>query len=383
LASGINDVATRAGVSVATVSRALRGLPNVAPSTRRRVLDAARELDYVADPHASRLAAGRTRTVGMVVPYITQWFFTQVVSGAEAVLAAAGYDILLYNVGGSAGRDRFLATLPFRKRVDGIIVIDLPLDAAAQDLLATLGTPVVMVGVPSRIFPTVTIDNVAAGVAATRHLANLGHERIGLVSSLPDDPLGFAAPIERRRGYLRVLAERGLDLRPELDVPGGFSMSGGAEAMAALLSVAAPPTAVFAESDEMAIGALKTIRDAGLRVPEDLSVIGFDDHAMAEFVGLTTVAQPVVEQGEVAAQLFLDRLTSGGASPPPAVELPTKLRVRATTGPPGGPSGLVAPGLKTLAPSCRPADDRAAHPVPDHELTDGPPQHHGPPRPRG
>lgn len=332
MSASIQDVAAMASVSVATVSRALRGLPNVAPSTRTRVLEAADALRYVADPHASRLAAGRTCTVGIVVPMFTQWFFTQVVSGAEAVLAAAGYDVLLYNVGGPEGRDRFLSTLPFRKRVDGIIVIDLPLDAAEQGVLAALDLPVVLVGISSDIFASVTIDNVAAGVAATRHLANLGHARIGLISSLPDDPLAFTVPIERRRGYQLALRASGLDVRPELDVPGGFSLQGGAEAMAQLLSTDRPPTAVFAESDEMAIGALKTLRDAGLRVPDDVSVVGIDDHDMAEFVGLTTVAQPVVEQGEVAAQLFLEAV-AGDRDGVPHVQLPTKLRVRATTGP--------------------------------------------------
>lgn len=333
MAATISDVAVRAGVSLATVSRALRGLPNVAPSTRARVLEAAEALDYVADPYASRLAAGRTRTVGIVVPLFTQWYFTQVVSGVEAVLAAAGYDVLLYNVGGSAGRDRFLETLPFRKRVDGIIVIDLPVDPEEQQVLAGSGGPVVLVGVPSEQLSTVHIDNVAAGAAATRHLVNLGHEHIALIANLPDDPLDFTAPLERRRGYQEALRERELPIRPELDVPGGFSLHGGAEAMAQLLATEDPPTAVFAESDEMAIGALKTIGDSGLRVPEDLSVIGLDDHDMAEFVGLTTVAQPVLSLGEAAAQILLEQLEDATAGDPRHVLLPTKLKVRQTTGP--------------------------------------------------
>lgn len=333
MTASIQDVAVRAGVSVATVSRALRGLPNVAPSTRTRVIEAAQDLQYVADPHASRLAAGRTRTVGIIIPMFTQWFFTQVVSGADAVLAAAGYDVLLYNVGGPEGRDRFLATQPFRKRVDGIIVIDLPLAEQEQATLQRLDLPVVLVGIASSRFPTVTIDNVAAGVIATRHLVNLGHERIGLISGLPDDPLAFTAPIDRRTGYRQVLEAAGLEVRAELDVPGNFSLKGGAEAMAQLLATDRPPTAVFAESDEMAIGALKTIRDSGLRIPEDLSVVGIDDHDMSEFVGLTTVAQPVVEQGELAGQLFLDALGGTPEGGPPHIELPTRLRVRSTTGP--------------------------------------------------
>jgi LacI family transcriptional regulator, repressor for deo operon, udp, cdd, tsx, nupC, and nupG len=330
--ASIGDVAARAGVSVATVSRALRGLPNVAPSTRERVLAAAQELRYVADPYAARLAAGRTKSIGMVVPLYTQWFFTQVVAGAEAVLTAAGYEVLLYNIGGVEGRKRFLAEQPFRKRVDGLICVDLPMAEADEEALKAAETPIVLVGTRSTHFSTVTIDNHAAAMVATRHLANLGHVRIGLISNLADDPLGFPAPLERRSGYRQVLADYELEPQPELDVSGNFSIHGGAEAMAQLLAAQRPPTAVFAESDEMAFGALKTIRDAGLSVPGDVSVIGFDDHDLAEFSGLTTIAQPVVGQGETAGELLLRQLDDGE----PGVthrELPTKLIVRSTTGP--------------------------------------------------
>lgn len=335
MAASIGDVAARAGVSVATVSRALRGLPNVAPSTRNRVLAAAAALHYVADPNASRLAAGKTRTIGIVVPLFTQWFFTQVVAGAEGVLAASGHDLLLYSVGGHEGQERFLDRLPFRKRVDGLVMIDVPLTEAQQDRLASAETPVVLVGVRSSRFPTVTIDNEAAATTATRHLLNLGHRRIGLISGVPDDPLHTPTPLERRIGYRRALAEAGVELRPDLDVSGNFSMQGGAEAMAQLLAVDRPPTAVFSQSDEMAIGALRTIRDAGLDVPGDVSVVGFDDHEAARYVGLTTIHQAVMAHGEVAAELLVGRLRDGcdDGSDPTHVVMSTKLVVRATTGP--------------------------------------------------
>lgn len=331
MAASIADVARLAGVSVATVSRALRGLPNVAPSTRQRVLDAAADLRYVADPYASRLAAGRTKTVAVVVPVFTQWYFTQVVAGVEAVLAAAGYDLLLYNVTGPAGRARFLDELPFRKRVDGVILIDLWWTDADQGALADAGVPVVAVGTPSARSASVTIDNVAAAMAATRHLTELGHERIGLISHLPGDPIASPVPFERREGYQRVLRAAGLAVRPELDVPGNFSPQGGAEAMAQLLAVEQPPTAVFAESDEMAIGALKMVTDNGLSAPGDVSVIGFDDHELARYWDLTTVAQPVVEQGEMAATLLIEHLAGLHRDGPPRVVLPTRLEIRGTT----------------------------------------------------
>ena len=335
MTASISDVAARAGVSVATVSRALRGLPNVAPSTRERVLRAAEALEYVADPNATRLATGQTRAIGMVVPLFTQWFFTQCVAGAEAVLTAAGYDVLLYNVSGADSRERFLDDMPFRKRVDGIIVIDLPLADAELERLGASGVPIVTVGLRTERFPAVSIDNVGAAEEACRHLVELDHERIGLISNLPDDPLQFTAPLERRQGYQATLLAHGIPIYPELDVPGNFSMQGGAEAIEHLLDLDDPPTAVFAESDEMAIGALKALKDRGVAVPDEFSVVGFDDHDMAEYVGLTTVFQPVVAQGEVAADLLLEQMhldKEEQERTAPNVVMPTRLVVRSTTG---------------------------------------------------
>jgi LacI family repressor for deo operon, udp, cdd, tsx, nupC, and nupG len=334
VSASIGDVAQLAGVSVATVSRAIRGLPNVSPATRDRVLKAAADLQYVAHPHASRLAAGRTMTVGMVVPLLTQWFFTQVVAGAEGVLAASGYDVLLYGVPNSESMRRFIDDAPFSKRVDGLILVDLPLCDGEIARMCDRG-PVVTVGVGSQCAPSVTIDNVEAGVTATRHLVNLGHRRIGLISHLPPQALDFMAPVHRREGYERVLRDAGIEVREDLIVPGNFALQGGAEAMARLLSVDRPPTAVFAESDEMAIGALKTVRDAGLQVPGDVSIVGFDDHDMAAYMDLTTIAQPAIQQGEAAATLLLDCMRGGvdAAGEITTVVMPTRLVVRATTGP--------------------------------------------------
>jgi LacI family repressor for deo operon, udp, cdd, tsx, nupC, and nupG len=334
VSAGIGDVARLAGVSVATVSRAIRGLPNVSPATRDRVLRAAAELQYVAHPHASRLAAGRTMTIGMAVPLLTQWFFTQVIAGAEGVLASNGYDVLLFGVSDATSMRRFVDDLPLSKRVDGLICVDLPLSAKQVAALRERG-PVVTVGVRTPHAPSVTIDNVEAAATATRHLVNLGHRRIALLCHLPPQALDFTAPLQRREGYERVLREAGIELRRELIAPGNFTLAGGAEAMAQLLTVDRPPTAVFAESDEMAIGALKTVRDAGLQVPGDISIVGFDDHDMAAYTDLTTVAQPAMQQGETAAGLLLEVIGGNGASGEPVtnVVLPTKMVVRATTGP--------------------------------------------------
>lgn len=337
----IDDVARRAQVSVATVSRALRGLPNVAPSTRQRVLLAAQELRYVADPSASRLAGGRTQTVGLVVPMLGQWFYTAFYAGVEGVLAAAGYDLQPFALSGRDGLDRFVATLPFRKRVDGLLLVDVPLDPEQLGRVVGAGTRTVTVGMRAPNAPSLEVDNVGAARLAVGHLTGLGHLRIALIGGADDDPFRFSVPVERTAGYLEALSAAGIERDPALTVPGNFSLEGGAEAMHRLLTLPDPPTAVFACSDEMAIGAMQVARDAGLRVPEDLSIVGFDDHDVSEYLGLTTVRQDVGGQGECAAKLLLDLVASDGgpAAEPRQLVQPTRLVVRRTTAPP--PAGTV------------------------------------------
>ncbi len=328
----IEDVALRAGVSVATVSRALRNLPNVAPSTREKVRRVAGELDYRVDPHASRLAAGRTRTVGMAVPMIDSWYFSTVVAGAEAVLADDGYDVLLVNIDSEAKRRRLLGpSAGFANRVDGLILVDIALPADEEEALARHGTRVVTVGHRSERFGWVGIDDVVAASMATRHLVGFGHRHVGLIWAPDRSSLGFRVPLDRRRGYEEVLANAGVPLRDELRAAGDASVEGGAEAMAALLSARPGPTAVFVMSDEMAFGALRCARDLGVRVPEDVSVIGFDDHPMADVVRLTTVRQQVDDHGAAAARLLLSGLEGEATEPARHLVHSTRLVVRDTT----------------------------------------------------
>ncbi len=350
MAASISDVARLAGVSIATVSRSLRGLPNVSTGTRERVQRAAAELSYTASPTASSLASGRTRTVGVVVPYVTRWFFSQVVAGTEAVLRDNGFDLLLYNLGGEAGRLRFFDRLPLRRRVDAVIVIALPLQGEEIAQLRGLDVPVALVGSTVPGFAGVRIDDVEGATKAVRHLLALGHERVALISARADERMHFTAPVDRRVGYQAALTAAGLPVDPALDVTGHWGLTEGAQAMADLLALPDPPTGVFAESDEMALGALRTARRCGLRVPRDVSVVGFDDHEMSDLLDLTTVAQPVREQGVLAATLLLDAIDRRDDDDPPQMTLPTRLVVRASTGPPpdraaGSPSRPAHAGL--------------------------------------
>jgi LacI family transcriptional regulator, repressor for deo operon, udp, cdd, tsx, nupC, and nupG len=333
MSAGIGDVAARAGVSTATVSRALRGLPKVSVATRQRVLTAARDLDYRVSASASRLASGRTSTVAVVSPYISRWFFGQVISGAEAVLRDAGLDLLLYVVSTPESRARFFAELPLRGRVDAVMVLTLPLDDTEVASLAALRMPVTTVGLTVPGFSSVRIDDVAGAMSAVNHLLALGHRRIAMIAG-PPGPARLTALGDRSLGFATALAAAGVGVADECEVDGDYTVEGGERAMASLLSLPTLPTAVFAQSDEMAMGALRAIRKVGLRCPEDISVVGFDDHEMAALFDLSTVAQSAREQGARAArQLFA---TLDGNGPPTSEEVPTYLVVRGTTCPPKG-----------------------------------------------
>lgn len=305
----IEDVARAAGVSVATVSRALRGLPNVAISTRDRVTQVAEELDYRADPAASRLAAGRSQAVGVVVPVLEAWYFSHVVAGVEAVCSEAGYDLVVIGATGDESRRALVhSSASLVRRVDGLIFVEF---ALRPDELAAIDrhqVPVVVVGSHVGDHASVGIDDVRVGDLATSHLVELGHRRIGVIGGQAEDPLRFDVPELRLAGHVAALERVGLEHDPSLHVTGNFSVAGGHEAMLHLLRRADPPTAVFAMSDEMAFGALQALREQGIRVPDDISIVGVDDHDVSVVLGLTTVRQDVPGHGSLAARLLIDEL---------------------------------------------------------------------------
>ncbi|MEV6625114.1 LacI family DNA-binding transcriptional regulator [Amycolatopsis sp. NPDC051106] len=333
----LDDVARLAGVSAATVSRALRGVPGVAESTRTRVLAAAAELGYAISPAASSLATGRTGTVGVIVPFVDRWYFARLISGVERVLRDAGISLLLYNLGDEPGRARFFAGLPLRRRVDAVLVLSLPLKETERELLRSLDVPLVTIGTEEPGGDSVGIDDHGAAVTAMRHLVQLGHREIAFIGERPPIPLGFTTPLRRlaayREVYHAVCREDGREPEPAFETGGGFTVAGGEEAMGTLLGLPRRPTAVFAASDEMAFGALRTLRRAGLRVPEDVSVLGFDDHDLADLLELSTVAQPVAELGAWAGGLLLARLSGGKIATSPSI-LGTRLVLRGSTAPP-------------------------------------------------
>lgn len=332
-AATIEDVARVAGVSVATVSRALRGLPNVAESTRQRVLEVAAELDYSANPQASGLASGRTSTIGLLTPLFDTYYASRVMTGVEDELAGAGVDLLIRAADTPERRAAVTGDMrSLAARVDGLITVDYFGGPEGNRAMLSAGVPVVTIGEAVDGASSFVIDNVAAAMTACGHLLELGHRRIALMTGRIRPGHGSAVPHLRRQGYVRVLADEGIEPDPVLEVDGGFSIGGGVAAMSRLLRLEDPPTAVFVLSDEMALGALHELGRRRLRPGADVSVVGFDDHQAAEVVGLTTMAQPMTGMGRSAVVEILRRVTTPDAVPvEQAVDV--SLVVRSSTGP--------------------------------------------------
>lgn len=331
----IRDVALAAGVSAATVSRALRGMPNVDERTRLRVQQVAAELDYVVSPSASRLASGRTGSIAVLTPYVARWYFSTVLSGVESVIQAAGMDLLLLSVDDHIpGHFRSTPASRLRRRVDGVLVIAMPPESDQLREVIELAMPTTLIGVKVGDTPSIMINDFEAAQQANQHLLNLGHTRVGLIAGAAQ-VASFTAESDREAGFMAVLADNGVEFDPLLRAPGYFTIAGGEQAMTALLTQRVPPTAVFCMSDEMAFGALRSLARHGLKPGLDVSVIGIDGHDMSEHLDLTTVEQPVHDLGRIAAESLLSQMTRvHDAEPlPTTIKVPTRLVVRGSTNP--------------------------------------------------
>ncbi|HET6967916.1 MAG TPA: LacI family DNA-binding transcriptional regulator [Ornithinibacter sp.] len=347
----IADVAAQAGVGAGTVSRVLNDSPRVSERTRARVLAAIDLLDYRPNPLARALSRGRCQTLGVVVPFFTHASAVERLRGVVAALDASHYDLVLFNVESPLHRDEHLATLTRRDRADGLLIVSLPTPPAGLARLALSGVPVVLLDARGAGVPAVVTDDVAGGRLATRHLLDLGHERVAFIGDDPGNPLGFVAGSCREQGYRDTMAEAGLPV-PEAYVQHGPHVRTVArELTERLLARRDRPTAVFASSDTQALGVLEAVRAAGLDVPGDVSVIGYDDVEVSGYAGLTTVHQPLFESGKLAATLLLDAVDA--ERPPEATihQLPTELVERSTTAPPPRPRPRARP---SEGPSGRP-----------------------------
>ncbi|HNK17023.1 MAG TPA: LacI family DNA-binding transcriptional regulator [Piscinibacter sp.] len=309
-AASITAVAALAGVSIATVSRVLNRSKPVNAETRERVEAAVAQLGYQANPFARSLTSGESRLILVLVPGFANPFFAEIVQGVESVTSRSGYNIVLSVLPDGAPLDPV-----YRRLIDGVISM-----AHVQDPEALVGAgrelPWVACSefMPDSGVPYVSIDHRQAAVDAVQYLLNRGHRRIALLHAHED----YAWAQQRRAGYEIALTRAGVALDPALiRVARGTDYADGIEATGGLLSLQAPPTALFAVSDTLAIGAIKAFRRAGRRVPDDVAIVGFDNVPLSEVFepSLTTIAQPMRELGATAAELLLERLAGGSPQP--------------------------------------------------------------------
>lgn len=328
----IDDVALTAGVGIATVSRVLNDSPRVSAATRARVLEAMVALDYRPNPLARGLSIGRAHSIGVVVPFFTQASAVERLRGVVSALGASGLDLVLFGVESPQHRTDHLAALARRDRAAGLLVISLPPPPAELDRLVAARVPVVLVDARAEGIAAVVTDDVQGGRLAAEHLIGLGHTRVGFVGEPPDNPFGFTATTSRERGFRAVLGAAGVE--PAWARYCDHDRVAAREMVRPLLAVADRPTAVFASSDVQAAGVLLAAAELGLRVPDDLSVMGFDDIELSSYIGLTTVRQPLFASGRLGAELLVAAVA--GDQPAAVHELPLELVVRDTTGSPRG-----------------------------------------------
>ncbi|MFN8466077.1 MAG: LacI family DNA-binding transcriptional regulator [Caldilineaceae bacterium] len=326
----IRDVAARAGVSSTTVSHVINATRPVSAELRARVESAMAELGFQPNALARSLRRKRTHTLGMIVPDSANPFFAEVGRGIEDTSFASGYSVILCNSDGDPARELLYLDLLVQKQVDGVLLVPTGDHAELAARLRTRNIPVVVIDrdVSEAPIDRAHIDNVAGGYLATRHLLDLGHRRIGYIGGPP-----HLSPVpDRSAGYCRALQEAGLPIDDRLIIAGNFRDFSGYSGAQALFALPDPPTAIFAGNDLMAIGVLAAARDAGIAVPDDLSIVGFDDIHLAGYINppLTTVAQPKYELGVIAAELLLARLAKPDM-PPQRRLLQAQLVVRQST----------------------------------------------------
>ena len=326
----IKDIAAQAGVSVTTVSRVINDQNDVSEETRKKVKAIIKRVGYVANASAQHLAGAKMNSIGLLMPGLGSGYSTEIIRGVAEAAAEAEYDLVLYAAHepqGVGGKEKNILTLLTRGKVDGVVVI-LPRTVSQQlNRLWNSGIPVVIVDhrATGGTVPSVAATNFQGGLDGTRYLLGLGHQRIGFITG----DLQVPAAIERLEGYKQALIDAGISVDDSIIVNGYFDTKSGYQAAQTLMKHEDPPTAIFASNDDSALGAMAAIKEMGFRIPEDISIIGFDDipRAADSFPPLTTVRQPLVEMGKTAVEILVrilnrERITQN------RIELPTKLIIR-------------------------------------------------------
>ena len=327
----IVDVAREAGVGVGTASRALTGHPRVADATRARVQTAAERLGYQASVVARAFTKRRTQTLELIIPFIGRYLFLEILRGVEEALAYTDYSLVIRSVERASERERVFDACCTPGRADGVLIVSMqPPDRLVERLVSTR-FPAVLIDTVSPALPSVTVDYPTGEQHAVEHCIHLGHQRIALIDR-PADPFGPLEPSPRLLGYQQGMTAGGLPVPDGFVQVAPFDPAASAVALTRLWSLPQPPTAVLVGSDTQAMGVLDAARRQGIGVPEDLSVVGFNDVELAPYLGLTTVHVPMRELGRQGAQSLLS-LIDGHDVPPVERILPTELVIRQTCGP--------------------------------------------------
>jgi LacI family transcriptional regulator len=339
----IREVAKRAGVAPITVSRVINNSDYVNNATKKRVQAAIRQLGYVPNTLARSLRSRRTSTLALVLTDITNPFWTTVARGAEDAASQAGFSMMLGNTDESEEKQGRYINAVLEKRIDGILFVPAGSTAAVIRMAKRQNIPVVVLDrrIAGGKADVVRCDSEGGAYKLTRLLLELGHRRIAVLSG----PADISTAEDRVRGYQRALSERGIPLRPELMQYGRFTVESGAEMAGRMMRLSPRPTAIFAGNNFIAIGALKTLQEARLRVPEDVALVGFDDLPANLTIDpfLTVAKQPAYEMGKGAAELLLARLAGTAPRGFQEVILPTEIEIYRSSGSPLSGSDRAAP----------------------------------------
>ena len=326
----IHDVARIAGVGTGTVSRVINNSAGVKPATRKKVLSAIAQLNYRPNPIARSMISKRTGAIGVIVPFFTRPFNTELLRAVQAALSRSGKELVLYDVETAAQRNHYLSELPMLHRVDGLLLLSLPLeDSFAMDIKEA-EIPVVLIDTYSPFFTSLIVDNIEGAYQAVKYLIDLGHRRIGFINGVIEGNIKFNQANDRLIGLHRAFGESGLLFDPQLMLTSEWNRSGGKQAALQLLSQEKRPTAIFAASDMQAIGVIEAAKDLHLIVPDDISVIGFDGIEVAELLELSTIQQPIQKLGELGVSKLIE-LMKNPQHLPELIRLNSTLIARLTT----------------------------------------------------
>ncbi len=316
----IYDVAKKAGVGIGTVSRVINNSPQIAPKTREKVLDVIKELKYQPYAMAQGLARKKSNTIACIVPFFTGYFYFELLNGVQQTLSNYGYDLILYSVDLFEKKEKIFKKILTERRVDGVLIISMKISDEFAGKFKKSTLPTTLVDSYHQKLDSITIENKEGAYLATEHLIKMGHIKIGMINGNPN-----SVPSQiRLRGFKNALNQHHIPLDskyvicvqqsdpPEIIKNDGFNKQAGFLAMEKLIALDTErPTAVFVASDIQAVGAIKAIQKSGLKIPDDIAIIGFDGIELSEYLGLSTMKQPMFEMGILAVDHLINKIQNG------------------------------------------------------------------------